>query len=94
MFGDMIINGQAGYNNHEIVALRVLREVTKINSRLQSLQENDFGLFSWSEILWELALKDKGAQKSWQFVKDFVQAQEQPGPSNQGVSKCVGRQTW
>ena len=82
-----------------MVEFTVLRDTRKASSRVRTLnfRKANFQLFKElvSRTLWEMALRDRGAEQSWQIFKDaFHRAQELSIPRCKKSGKEWKRLAW
>lgn len=67
--GEVVIWGSSGHSTHEPMLFRILRGMRKASNRVQTLDfmraEFSFSRDPIDGILWEAALKGKGAQQTW-----------------------------
>ncbi|KAK4821784.1 hypothetical protein QYF61_002200 [Mycteria americana] len=68
------IGGSLGCSDHALVAFTVLRDMGQAMSKVRTLnfRKANFQMFKElvNRIPWETALRDKGAEQSWQIFKD------------------------
>ena len=81
IMGDVKIGGNLGCSDHAMVDFTVLRDMGKARSVVRTLnfRKDKFQLFKQlvSRTTWEMVLRDRGAERSWQIFKDaFNRAQE------------------
>lgn len=73
LVGDVILSGNPGCSDNEIVSFKGLRGLRKARSRVQSLDfwQADLSLFRkvGGGIPWETALRGEDAQESYQVSK-------------------------
>lgn len=76
---NVITSGRFGCSGQETVVCKIVKGEEKVSSNMQTLV---FTLYRdlVSGVLWEAALKSRGAQQSWQVFKDKI---FQVHPSNQ-----------
>jgi len=83
--GDVRIGGSLGCSGDTLVEFAVPRDMHQANSKVKTLNFRNaiFQLFeSVNKTPWEIALRDRGAEQSWQIFKDaFHRVQELSVPS-------------
>ena len=99
LIGNIKIAGRLGCSDHALVEFTVLRDMGQAKSKVRTLnfRQEDFQLFK--ELVkrtpWETALRDKGAEQSWQIFKDaFHRAQELSIPRCKKSGKEGKRLAW
>jgi len=70
-----------GCSDHALVEFTVLRDMEKVRSIVRTLNFRKAGFQLFKELVsrtpWEMVLKDRGAEQSWQIFKDtFHRVQE------------------
>ncbi|RMC12138.1 hypothetical protein DUI87_11273 [Hirundo rustica rustica] len=99
LVGDVVVGGQLGQSDHEIIEFSIFGEIRRSTSKTLALdfQRADFGLFRRliQSIPWEAALKNKRVQESWAYLKtEFLRAQEQTVPVCRKVSRWGKCPAW
>ena len=99
LIGDVKIGGSLGCSDDALVEFTVLRDMGQVKSKVRTLnfRKAKFQLFkeSVNGTPWETALRDKGAEQSWQIFKDaFHRAQELLIPSWKKLGKEGKRPAW
>jgi len=89
---DVKVGGRLSCSDHEMVEFRILREGSRVISRIKTsdLRRAKFGLFKelLGGILWARALEGRGVQECWSLFKcQFLHAQEQCIPLRKKLSK-------
>ena len=79
--GDVKTGGSLGCSDHPLVEFSLLMDKCQAKNKVRPLnfRKTDFQLFKAlvNRTPWETALRDKGAEQSWQIFKDaFHKAQE------------------
>jgi len=82
------IGGRLGCSDHTLVEFTVLRDKGQVKSQLRTLKFRKAKFQLFKELVnrtpWETALRDKGAEQSWQNFKDaFHKTSRSPGVRNQ-----------
>ncbi|KAK4811070.1 hypothetical protein QYF61_016356 [Mycteria americana] len=75
------IGGSLGCSDHALVEFAVLRDMGQAKSKVRTLNFRKANFQPFKELVngtpWETALRDKGAEQSWQIFKDdFHRVQE------------------
>ncbi|PKU36007.1 nedd4-binding protein 2-like 2 [Limosa lapponica baueri] len=96
---DVKIGGNLGCSDHALVEFTVLRDTCRTRSVVGTLSFRKTNLQVFKELvkrtLWEMVLRDKGAEQSWQIFKDaFHRAQELSIPRCKKSSKKRKRPAW
>jgi len=99
LIGDVKIGGSLGCSDHALVEFTVLRDMGQAKSKVRtwSFRKENFQLFKElvSRTPWETALRDKGAEQSWQIFKDiFHRTQELSIPKCKKSGKQGKRLEW
>jgi len=81
LIGGVKTGGSLGCSDHALVEFTVLRDMGKVKTIVMTLnvRKAKFQLFEElvSRTPWEMVLRDRGAEQSWQIFKDvFHRAQE------------------
>ncbi|KAK4827894.1 hypothetical protein QYF61_022317 [Mycteria americana] len=81
LIGDIKTGGSLGCSDHALVEFAVLRDMGQAESKARTLNFRKANFQLFKELVnrtpWETALRDKGAEQSWQIFKDaFHRAQE------------------
>ena len=81
LIGDVKTGGSLGCSDHALVELAVLRGLAPAKSKVRTLNSRKAKFQLFKDLVdrtpWETALRDKGAEWSWQIFKDtFHRAQE------------------
>ncbi|GAB0186222.1 mitochondrial enolase superfamily member 1 [Grus japonensis] len=96
---DVKIGGSLGCSDHALVEFTVLRDMGQVKSKGRTLNFRKANFQLFKELVnrtpWETALRDKGAEQSWQIFKDpFHRAQELSIPRCKKSGKEGKRPTW
>ncbi|KAK4825160.1 hypothetical protein QYF61_024549 [Mycteria americana] len=99
LISDSKIGGSLGCSVHALVEFTVLRDMGQARSIVRTLnfQKAKFQLFKElvSRTPWEMVLRDRGAEQSWQIFKDaFHKAQELSVPRCRKLGKEGKRPAW
>ncbi|KAM6103455.1 uncharacterized protein LJ206_014212 [Theristicus caerulescens] len=99
LIGDVRIGGSLGYSDHTPVEFTVLRDKGQVKSIVRTLNFRKANFQLFEELInrtpWEMALRDKGAEQSWQIFKDaFHRAQELLIPRCKKSGKEGKRPAW
>ncbi|GAB0209193.1 hypothetical protein GRJ2_003385000 [Grus japonensis] len=99
LMGEVKTGGSLGCSDHALVEFTVLRDMGQVKSKVRTLnfRKANFQLFKElvNRTLWETALRDKGAEQSWQIFKDaFYRAQELLIPRCKKSGKEGKRLAW
>ncbi|KAK4810519.1 LOW QUALITY PROTEIN: hypothetical protein QYF61_004482, partial [Mycteria americana] len=75
------IGGSQGCSDHALVEFTILRDMGQVKSKVKTLNFRRVSFQLFKELVdgtpWETALRDKGAEQSWQLFKDvFLRVQE------------------
>jgi len=74
LIGDVKTGGSLGCSDHALVDFTVLRNMGQVKHKVRTLnfRKGNFQLFKElnNRTPWETALRDKGAEQSWQIFKD------------------------
>ena len=78
---DIKISVSLGCSDHALVEFTILRDMGQVKSKVRTLNFRRVNFQLFKELVdgtpWEAALRDKGAEQSWQLFKDiFLKAQE------------------
>ncbi|GAB0178718.1 hypothetical protein GRJ2_000337100 [Grus japonensis] len=81
LVGNVMLEGNLGCMDHEMVEFKILRAVRRVQGKLTTLdfRRADFGLFrdTLARVPRDKALEGRGAQDSWLVFKGhLLQAQE------------------
>ncbi|PKU34424.1 nedd4-binding protein 2-like 2 [Limosa lapponica baueri] len=95
LISDITIGGSLGCSDHALMEFAVLRDMGQARSKVRTLnfRKASFQLFKVlvNGTPWETALRDKGAEQSWQIFEDvFHRVQELSIPRSKKIRK--GRQ--
>ena len=96
---DAKIGGSLGCSDHALVEFAVLRDMGQAKSKVRTLNFRKANFQLFKELVnrtpWETALRDKGAEQSWQIFKDaFHRAQELSIPRCKKSGKDSKRPAW
>ncbi|KAK4830768.1 hypothetical protein QYF61_013257 [Mycteria americana] len=99
LISDVKIRGSLGCSDHALVEFVVLRDMGQVKSKVRTLnfRKEKFQLFKelFNRTPWETALRDKGAEQSWQIFKDaFHRAKELSIPRCKKSGKEGKRLAW
>jgi len=99
LISDIKTGGSLGCSDHTLVEFAGLRDKGQAKSKVRTLnfRKASFQLFKElvSRTPWETALRDKGAEQSWQIFKDaFHKVQELSIPSCKKSGKEGNRPAW
>ena len=99
LIGDVKIGGSLGCSDHALVEFAVLRDMGQAKSKVRTLNFRKANFQLFKELVnrtpWETALRDKGAEQSWQIFKDtFHRAQELLIPRCKKSGKEGKRPAW
>ncbi|KAK4818274.1 hypothetical protein QYF61_009992 [Mycteria americana] len=99
LIGDIRIGSSPGYSDHALVEFTVLRDMGQAKSKVRTLNFRKANFQLFKELVnrtpWETALRDKGAEQSWQIFKDtFHTAQELSIPRCKKSGKEGKRPAW
>jgi len=99
LIGDVKTGGSLGCSDHALVEFAVLRDMGKARSVVRTLnfRKANFQLFKElvSRTLWEMVLRDRGAEQGWQIFKEaFHKAQELSVPRCKKSGKEGKRLAW
>jgi len=99
LIGGVKTGGSLGCSDHTLVEFTVLRDIGKARSVVRTLnfRKANFQLFKEvvSRTPWETVLRDRGAEQSWQILKDaFQRAQELSVPRCKKSGKEGKRLAW
>ncbi|PKU47054.1 nedd4-binding protein 2-like 2 [Limosa lapponica baueri] len=79
--GDIKIRGSLGCSDHALVEFTVLRDMSQARSKVRTLnfRKTKFQLFKKlvNRSPWETALRDKGAEQSWQIFKNAFHREQE-----------------
>ncbi|GAB0178027.1 hypothetical protein GRJ2_000268000 [Grus japonensis] len=96
---DVKTGGSLGCSNHALVEFTILRNMGQLRSRIRTLnfRRTNFQLFK--ELVdgtpWETALRNKGAEQSYQLFKDvFLRMQKLSIPTYKKSEKRIRRPAW
>ncbi|PKU42375.1 hypothetical protein llap_7322 [Limosa lapponica baueri] len=72
LIGDIKIGGSLGCSDHALLEFAVLSDMGQEKNKVRTLNSRKANFFKElvSRTPWETALRDKGAEQSWQVVKD------------------------
>ena len=98
LIGDIKIGGSVDCSNHAL-EFAVLRDMGWAKSKVRTLNFRKASFQLFKELVnrtpWETALRDKGAEQSWQIFKDaFHRAQEFSIPMCKKSGKEGKRLAW
>jgi len=78
LIGDVKVGGSLGCSDCALVVFTVLRDMGQVKGKVRTLnfRKANFQLLKESidRILWETALRDKGAEQSWQIFTQSTRA--------------------
>ena len=99
LISDIKIGGSLGWSDHALVEFAVLRDMGQAKSTVRTLNFRKAKFQLFKELVnrtpWEAALRDKGAEQSWQIFKDaFQRAQKLSIPSYKKSGKDGKRLAW
>ena len=97
--GDVKIGGSLGYSDHALEEFAVLQDMGQAKSKVWTLnfRKADFQLLKElvNRTPWETAVRDRGAEQSWQIFKDtFHRVQELSIPRCKKLGKEGKRPGW
>ena len=99
LIGDVRIGGSLGCSDHALVEVTVRRGKGQVKRIVRTLNFRKANFQLFKELInrtpWEMALRDKGAEQSWQVFKDaFHRAQELSIPRCRKSGKERKTLTW
>ena len=99
LIDDVKTGGSLGCSDHTLLEFTILRDMGKARSivKMLNFRKADFQLFKElvSTTSWEMVLRDKGTEKSWQIFKDaFHTVQELSLPRCKNSGKEGKRPAW
>ena len=99
LIGDIKIGGSLGCSDHALVEFAVLRGMGQAKNKVRTLNFRKANFQLFKELVngtpWETALRDKGAEQSWQIFKDaFHRMQELLIPRCEKSGKEGKRPAW
>jgi len=99
LIGDAKTAGSLGCSGHALMEFTLLRDIGKARSivRTENFRKASFQLFKElvSRPRWEMVIRYKGAEQSWQIFKDaFHRAQELSVPRCKKSGKEGKRPAW
>jgi len=99
LIGDVKVGGSLGCSDRALVEFTVLRDKGQAKSKVRTLNFKKANFHLFKELVrrtpLEAALRDRGAEQSWQIFKDaFHRAQELSVPRCKESGKGGQRPAW
>ncbi|KAK4806794.1 hypothetical protein QYF61_005590 [Mycteria americana] len=99
LIGEVKTGGSLGCSDHALVEFTIWRDMGQVKSRVRTLNFRKANIQLFKELVdgtpWETALRDKGAEESWQLFKDiFLRTQELLIPTCKKSGKEGRRPAW
>jgi len=94
LIGDIKTGGSLGYSDHALVEFTLLRDMGRVTSIVRTLNSRKANFQVFKELVsmtpWEMVLRDREAEKSWQIFKDTLhRAQELSVPRSKKGKRLV-----